>query len=196
LRVEALACSNFVSGTAFAISGDHFVTNAHVVAGSTDAWVSFDGSLDRYDARVVFFDPNLDIAVLAVDQSFDVTPLRFSASVPQRGDEAAALGYAGGGRLLVIPALISRSVDALGRDIYGAQIISRSVIEMRADVAPGDSGGPLILPDGTVGGVTFSESRTQPQVGYALSPADVAADVAKAVDRTAEVDTGACLAER
>ena len=53
LRVEAVACGNFVSGTAFAVSTDHFVTNAHVVAGSTDVWLSFDGSLDRYDAQVV-----------------------------------------------------------------------------------------------------------------------------------------------
>jgi S1-C subfamily serine protease len=86
-------------------------------------------------------------------------------------------------------------MDALGRDIYDSQIISRKIIEMRADVAPGDSGGPLLLPDGTVGGVTFSESRTESEVGYALSPLDVAADVAKAINRTTGVDTGACLSE-
>ena len=56
-------------------------------------------------------------------------------------------------------------------------------------MAPGDSGGPVLLPDGTVGGVTFSESRTQPEVGYALSPIDVAADVAKAIDRDASPST-------
>jgi hypothetical protein len=82
---------------------------------------------------------------------------------------------------------------ALGRDIYGNQIVARSVIEMRADVAPGDSGGPLMLADGTVGGVTFSESRAEPEVGYALSPLDVAADVQRAIDRDTAVDTGACV---
>ena len=131
LKVEAIACGNFVSGTAFAVSKDHFVTNAHVVAGSTDAWLSFDGSLDRYDARVVFFDPDQDIAVLDVDAELNVTPLTLSTALPERGADGAALGYSGGGRLQVIPALISRPIDALGRDIYGNTIISRTVIEMK-----------------------------------------------------------------
>ena len=193
LKVEAVACGNFVSGTAFAVSGDHFVTNAHVVAGSTEVWVSFDGSLDRYGAQVVYFDPSLDIAVLVVDQTFNLTPLAFSQTLPTRGENAAALGYTGGGRLQLIPALISRPIDALGRDIYSNQIIARTVIEMRAAVAPGDSGGPVVLPDGTVGGVTFSQSRIEPMVGYALSPTDVAADVSKAVNSTNAVGTGACI---
>ena len=194
VRVEVVACGNFVSGTAFALSADHFVTNAHVVAGSTEMWISLDGAFDRYPAHVVLFDPALDAAVIAVDRPLGMTPLTLSADLPTRGESAAALGYTGGGRLRVIPALISRSIEALGRDIYGNQIIARTVIEMRADVAPGDSGGPVLLPDGTVGGVTFSESRDQPNVGYALSPTDVEADVSMAIDSTTPVATGACLA--
>jgi S1-C subfamily serine protease len=118
-----------------------------------------------------------------------------SGALPTRGEDAAALGYTGGGGLQVIPALVSRSLAALGRDIYDNQIIAREVIELKAGVAPGDSGGPLLLPDGTVGGVVFSESRVEADVGYALSPTDVASDVAKASDATAPVDTGACLTE-
>ena len=52
-----------------------------------------------------------------------------------------------------------------------------------------------MLADGSVGGVTFSQSRTEPEVGYALSPTDVAADVARTIDKTTEVETGACLTE-
>jgi S1-C subfamily serine protease len=195
LRVEAIACSNFVSGSSFAVSANHFVTNAHVVAGSTDALLSFDGSLDRYDATVVLIDPQLDIAVLEVDAPRTVRPLTLSQRLPTRGEDAATLGYTGGGRLRLIPTLISRPINALGRDIYGNQIVSREIIEMSADVAPGDSGGPVLLPDGTVGGVTFSASRTETGVGYALSPVDVASDVAKALSRSAPVDTGACITE-
>ena len=195
MRVEAVACGNFVSGTSFAVSADHFVTNAHVVAGSTDVWLSFDGALDRYAAHVVLLDPDVDVAVLVIDAKVDVTPLTLSTSLPSRGEDAAALGYTGGGRLRLIPALISRPIEALGRDIYGTHVIARQIIEMRADVAPGDSGGPVVLPDGTVGGVTFSESRTEQNVGYALSPTDVAADVSKAIDRTGPIDTGACISE-
>jgi uncharacterized membrane protein required for colicin V production len=195
LKVEAIACTNFVSGTSFAVAPNEFVTNAHVVAGSTDVWLSFDGSLDRFHATVVFFDPQLDIAVLETDRNLNVAPLTLSQTLPTRGEDAAALGYTGGGGLQVLPALISRPIDALGRDIYGNQIIARTVIEMKSGVAPGDSGGPVILPDGSVGGVTFSDSRTQPEVGYALSPIDVAKDVAKSINLAAPVDTGACLTE-
>lgn len=195
LRVEAVACGNFVSGTAFAVAGDHFVTNAHVVAGSTNVWLSFDGALERIPAQVVLFDPQLDAAVLQPVHPLGVAPLTLSGALPTRGEDAAALGYTGGGGLQVIPALVSRSLAALGRDIYDNQIIAREVIELKAGVAPGDSGGPLLLPDGTVGGVVFSESRVEAGVGYALSPTDVASDVAKASNATAPVDTGACLAE-
>lgn len=195
VRVEAIACGNFVSGSGFAVAGDRFITNAHVVAGSTEVWLSFDGSLQRHHAYVVLFDSSLDAAVLAIDAPLNVRPLTLSSHLPQRGDYAAALGYTSGGPLRLVPAVVSRSVEALGRDIYGTQIVARDVVEMRADVAPGDSGGPLLLADGTVGGVTFSESRTQSEIGYALSPVDVGNDLARAAAVKAPVDTGACLAD-
>lgn len=195
LRVEAMACGNFVSGTSFAVSGNDFVTNAHVVAGSSSVWLSFDGSLERIPASVVFFDPQLDVAVLQASHPLGVAPLTLAGSLPTRGEDAAALGYAGGGPLQVIPSLVSRSLAALGRDIYGNQVIAREVLELKAGVAPGDSGGPLVLPDGTVGGVVFSESRDQQDVGYALSPTDVASDIAKASGDSAPVDTEACLSQ-
>ena len=69
--------------------------------------------------------------------------------------------------------MISRTLSALGRDIYGGSVVAREVIEMRLDVSPGDSGGPVLLPTGEVGGVTFSESREHPEIGYALSPVAV-----------------------
>ena len=48
------------------------------------------------------------------------------------------------------------------------------MLELRAAIEPGASGGPLVLPNGTVGGVVFAESRTDETVGYALDPAAVA----------------------
>jgi S1-C subfamily serine protease len=69
----------------------------------------------------------------------------------------------------------------------------RDVIEMRASVAPGDSGGPVLLADGTVGGITFSQSRDLADIGYALSPVAVASDVVDTLDSHQPVSTGACL---
>ena len=196
VRVEGVACGNFLTGSGFAVSPTHFVTNAHVVAGTTEVWVSFDGSLNRQRGSVVSFDPGLDVALVAVDADVDVTPLRLAGEVPDRGDAAAALGFTGGGRQRVIPAVVSRTVEALGRDIYGSQIVTRQVVELRADVAPGDSGGPVLLEDGTVGGVTFSESRNDPTVGYALSPLEVRATVRDALDSFNPVATGECVGPR
>ena len=63
---------------------------------------------------------------------------------------------------------------------------------MRLDVSPGDSGGPVVLPNGEVGGVTFSESRTDPQIGYALSPIAVANSISDAIRSTQPVSNGEC----
>jgi S1-C subfamily serine protease len=192
MRVEAVACARFMTGTGFAIGPSHFVTNAHVVAGATRVQLSFDGRIDRHNAEVVYFNPDLDVA-LVYAPNLGLTPLTLADSPPSRGDDAAALGFTGGGRMRVVPASVSRSMDALGRDIYGRSTVSRAVVELYADVAPGDSGGPVMLADGTVGGVTFSESRDQRAIGYAISPVAVAAAIRGSRDRTQPVSPGECL---
>jgi S1-C subfamily serine protease len=192
VRVEGIACGNFVTGTGFAVAETHIVTNAHVVAGADRVWISFDGQLDRHRAEVVSFDPELDAALLYVPD-VRLVPLTLSEAIPERGESAAALGFTGGGRQRVIPAVVSRSLDAIGRDIYGEQVVAREVIELSADVAPGDSGGPLLVAGGEVGGVTFSESQSDTLIGYALSPAAVADSIAPALGSTDGVATGRCL---
>ena len=192
VRVEAVACGRFLTGSGFAVEPAHFVTNAHVVAGADRIWVSFDGSFDRHEGTLVHFDADLDGALVYV-AGLQVPPLDLATDAPERGDRAAALGFTGGGRRRVIPAAISRPVEALGRDIYGRRSVPREVIEMRADVAPGDSGGPVVLADGTVGGVTFSESRTDTTIGYALSPTAVADSIDSSTGSTQPVASGACL---
>jgi len=193
VRIEATACGNFVTGSGFAINAHHIVTNAHVVAGADEVWISFDGQLERYRATVVLFDPELDAALL-YQPDVRLVPLTLAAGGPERGDQAAALGFTGGGQLRTIPAVVSRELDALGRDIYGTNIVERRVIELRADVRPGDSGGPLLTAGGDVAGVTFSESQTDPQIGYALAPDAVAEAIAPALGSQTAVDTMSCIA--
>ncbi len=193
VRVEAAACGRLLTGSGFAIVADQIVTNAHVVAGSDRVWISFDGSLDRFNAEVVHFDGDLDVALLDVP-GLDLAPLRLARGVPDAGTSAAALGFTGGGRQRLIPAVVTRTLDALGRDIYGNATVSRDVIEMHADVAPGDSGGPVIV-NGLVGGVTFSESRLNSAIGYALSPVAVANSIDAAIGSGDPVPSGPCLAQ-
>lgn len=192
VRVEGVACNRFVTGTGFAVTDDHFVTNAHVVAGTEQLWISFDGALERHAATVVDFDPDLDAALLHVP-GIDVEPLVLADTLPARGDPAVALGFSGGGSQRLIPGVVSRTLSALGRDIYGGSVVPREIIEMRLDVSPGDSGGPLMLADGQVGGVTFSESRTDPEIGYALSAIAVANSIDDSLHSTEAVANGDCL---
>ena len=140
----------------------------------------------------MLFDPALDVAVLHAPDLRAVA-LRFAATDPTRGAVGAALGYPGGGSLTVVPAAVTGAYPATGRDIYDQATVSRRVIELRAQIDRGDSGGPFVLPDGTVGGLIFAEARTDPDVGYALSPSAVAKRVTPALERTKSVDTGECL---
>jgi S1-C subfamily serine protease len=93
---------------------------------------------------------------------------------------------------VVIPGGVTGTYEVRGLDIYGSRQVTRTVIELRAAIDRGDSGGPFILLDGTVGGVVFAEARTDPEVGYALSPVAVATAAMPAVGRFAAVDLGAC----
>jgi hypothetical protein len=52
----------------------------------------------------------------------------------------------------------------------------------------------VLLSNGEVGGVTFSESREHPEIGYALSPVAVRATIRDALDSTRAVATGECTA--
>ena len=84
---------------------------------------------------------------------------------------------------------------ATGRDIYGEEQVRRQILELRAEIERGDSGGPLVLEDGTVGGVVFAEARTNPDVGYALSPDEVAAAIRPVIGRPAAWPRGCASAD-
>lgn len=193
VKVAAGACGYTSSGTGFSVAEGYVVTNAHVVAGAGARAVrvtAHDGRL--LDAVPVAFDSDLDIALLRVD-GLGLPALAFADVAPRRGDLGAALGYPGGGSLTILPAAVTGAYEATGRDIYGEDRVRRAILELRASIDRGDSGGPFVLADGTVGGVVFAEARTDDEVGYALSGVAVWDRIERAVGRTRAVDTGACI---
>lgn len=189
-RIQASACGLGLTGSGVVVAPGHVVTNAHVVAGATRVTVLLDG--DRRDAVVVLFDPGLDVALLWV-ADLETAPLLLAAEDPVRGATGAALGFPGGGSLAVMPAAVAGAYPALGRDIYGLGRVERPVLELRAAIEPGDSGGPFVLADGTVGGLVFGESRSDPGIGYALAASAVAERIAPGLGAREAVATGACL---
>jgi S1-C subfamily serine protease len=132
------------------------------------------------------------VAVIRAD-ALRLPALVLAPLAPERGAVGAALGYPNGSGLTALPAAVTALIKARGRDIYGEAPIVRDVLELRAAIEPGDSGGPLILPDGTVGGVVFAESRTDETVGYALDPEAVAVAILPGIGETDPADTGPCL---
>ena len=192
VRVSAATCGFESSGSGVVYFQRYVVTNAHVVAGSREHGVRITDAAGQVDANVVLFDPALDVAVLYAPDLRAVA-LRFAASDPARGTIGAAIGYPGGGSLTIVPAAVTGSYAATGRDIYDKAMVRRQILELRAQIERGDSGGPFVLKDGTIGGLVFAEAKTDPDVGYALSPSAVATRVGPAVGRTAGVATGECV---
>jgi len=137
------------------------------------------------------FDSELDIALLRVG-GLTAPSLVFAAREPARGDVGATFGYPGGGAAVVVPAAVTDAYNAEGLDVTRTRRVTRGIVELRAAIDPGDSGGPLLLADGTVGGVVFAESRSDASVGYALAPTAVAVAIMPAIGRTAPVSTGEC----
>jgi S1-C subfamily serine protease len=190
VRVEAAGCGAAFTGTAFSVAPGVFVTNAHVVAGADR--VTLRGAVGSGRGAVVLFDPDLDVALVRVPE-LQLPVLTLAGEAPARGTTGAALGHPNGAGLTPLPGAVTAQIRARGRDIYGEAPIVRDILELRAAVEPGVSGGPFVLADGTVGGVVFAESKTDEAIGYALDPAAVAVAIGPGLGATTAVDTGPCV---
>ncbi len=189
VKVIGDGCGQIQEGSGFVVAPGLVVTNAHVIAGIARPMVEVGNGL--LSATVVLFDPSFDLAVMRVP-GVDEAALPLDPDKATRGAQAAVLGYPGGGPFTVVPAGVMAEFEAQGRDIYGLGLTVRDVYEIQAVVRPGNSGGPLVEPDGQVIGVVFSRSTTNGDIGYALASPGVLSRVLRAEDRTAPVGTGPC----
>ncbi|HWO71241.1 MAG TPA: MarP family serine protease [Actinomycetota bacterium] len=191
VQVAGEACGRIQEGSGFLAAPGYVVTNAHVVAGVDAPEVrEADGTV--HAATPVLFDPELDVAVLRIAEPVG-PPLELATEPAERGEGAAVLGYPEGGGLTAVPAALRARLEAVGRDIYGRGRVRREVYELQAEVRPGNSGGPFVDADGTVLGVVFAGSTTDPGIGYALASDEVEPALERAEGRTAPVPTGPCL---
>ena len=81
-------------------------------------------------------------------------------------------------------ARIGGTQNAVGPDIYQTGQVNRQIYEIRAKVEPGNSGGPLLSPSGTVYGVVFAAAVDTTDTGFALTAAEVAADASAGASQT------------
>jgi S1-C subfamily serine protease len=191
VRIVGTACGEILSGTGFVVSTEYVLTNAHVVAGVHSPQVQEQDGTSQ-PATAVLFDPRKDLAVLRVGAS-PGPALHLLASLVPRGTGGAAVGYPGGGGFTGERAAVRQAMEAVGRDIYGRRYTEREVYELQAKIEPGDSGGPFVLSNGSVAGVVFAASTTDPAIGYAIASPDVIPDMDRALSRTGTVSTGPCV---
>ncbi len=189
VKIIGQGCGGVVDGSGFIVRPGLVATNAHVVAGIKNPHIQ-DGN-GVHKASVIWFDPNLDFAVL---RASDLAGhgLKLSTNIAEPGTHAAVLGYPGGGDFVAKPGAVLDQFAASGRNIYGKSSATRQVYEVQADIIPGNSGGPLIIEDGSVIGVIFAESTTYNQVGYALTAAAIKNPIARAEAQNKTVATGQC----
>ncbi len=192
VKVEGLGCGGVVDGSGFIIEPGYVATNAHVVAGIQKPYVQDENG--SYEATIIWFDPELDYAVLKVPK-IKGRPIPLSSKLASAGSPAVVLGYPGGGGLAASPAVILEQITALGRNIYDRGNTSRDVYEFKGKVRQGNSGGPLINRNGEVIGVVFAQSASYPDVGYALTNNETRADTATAIAQNKVFSSGRCTAE-
>ena len=184
------SCQRGQEGTGWVLTPGRVVTNAHVVAGSSEVRVEGGDQLLR--GRVVVFDPERDLAVI------DVPGLPLPAialgSELERGASAAVPGFPLDGPFRVVSARVRSVLEARGRDIYGDQQVVREIYSLATTVQPGNSGGPLLDTRGRVVGVIFAKSLEDAGTGYALTLAEAKPVLEAGASASREVDTGACVA--
>ncbi len=193
VKSTGVGCNGIITGSGFPIRVDQVLTNAHVVAGTKNSTVLTPDGRQR-PAVVVLFDPDRDVAILAV-AGLGLPPL--TNGVGTRGTQGAAIGYPGGQSLTVTAAVVDQVVNAEGRDIFNRGLVTRQIYIIESatstgapGVQPGNSGGPLVDLNGNVLGVIFAASTTDPTRAYALTNQEVATDVQAAAGRTGAVDVG------
>lgn len=182
------SCGQGIEGTAFLYAPGHLMTNAHVVAGVQDPNVKVNGQY--VSARVVYYNPDLDIAILAIP-SLQGPYLHFDTN-GTAGEAAAVLGFPENGPYNVQPARIRADQRLRSPDIYGNGSVVRDVFSVRGKIRPGNSGGPLVSAKGNVLGVVFAASVSDSQTGYALTANQVSGAAALGLSSNQTVGTGGC----
>jgi S1-C subfamily serine protease len=191
VKVVSVGCGGLEEGSGFPVASGLVLTNAHVVAGGHAITVLVPGRPGALGAEVVLFDPERDIALLRVP-GLPLSPMTIATS-GSRATQGAVIGYPGGGPEAVVPGAIRGQIDAVGRDIYSNQIVSREIYVLQASVIPGNSGGPFVSLQGQVLGVVFAKSAVTGNEGYALTAGEILPDIARGESATAPASTQSCV---
>jgi serine protease Do len=173
-------------GSGFVIRADGLiVTNRHVVSSAIKVKVRLpDGR--EFPAKILGADAVTDIALLKLD-GVRLSPLRLGSSqTVSVGDAVIAIGNPYGLGQSVSAGIISARARTLEDDPY------IDFLQTDAAINHGNSGGPLMTPDGVVVGVTsaiFSPSGGSVGLGFAI-PAETVTSVIGQLESKGHVERG------
>jgi S1-C subfamily serine protease len=192
VKVDGVApsCSERIEGSGFVYAPHYVLTNAHVVAGVTQGPNVYTAQGRMFVARVVLYDPKTDLAVLYVP--FLNAPKLSFTSQAKIGANAIVAGYPQDSGFTPVPARIGGIEEATSPDIYQTATVARQIYSIRAQVEPGNSGGPLLAQGGGVYGVVFAAATSVQNTGYALTAQEVLADARAGQGRIQAVSTQGC----
>ncbi len=143
----------------------YVLTNHHVVDKVQGIMVqAFDGT--TYPARVLQFDPVMDLAILKVNAPRPLTAIELGTSGDLMvGETVITIGNAFGYENTVSVGIIS----ALHRDVtLSDDQVYRNLIQTDACINPGNSGGPLINVEGQLIGINVAVRAGAQGIGFAL----------------------------
>jgi S1-C subfamily serine protease len=161
------------SGTGVVIVDTGIIlTNLHVVHGAKAIKVVFHDGLEA-DAVVIGAQPEHDLAVLqakTIPDDLYAATLRSTQGL-RPGEPVVAVGFPFG----IGPSVSAGVISGLGREyqtVDGKRVLT-NLIQFDAAVNPGNSGGPLITPEGEVIGIVTgllnpSEQRVFIGIGFAV----------------------------
>ncbi|MCK1820480.1 MarP family serine protease [Streptomyces sp. XM83C] len=187
----APSCGKVLEGTGFVFADRRVMTNAHVVGGVDEPTVQIGGEGRKYDATVVLYDWRRDIAVLDVP-GLKAPALKFTTKDASSGDSAIVAGFPQNGAYDVRAARVRGRISANGPDIYHRGTVRRDVYSLYTVVRQGNSGGPLLTPDGQVYGVVFAKSLDDADTGYALTTDEIKDDISRGRTANQQVDSDSC----
>lgn len=158
------------AGTGFIITADGYIlTNRHVVEDQTADYTVLLSNGKQQSAKVIYIDPNNDVAIVKIDGKFTPVTLGDSGSL-QLGQSVIAIGNALGeynnSVSVGIVSGLNRTIQA--SDPSGASEQLTGVIQTDAAINPGNSGGPMLDLNGKVVGINVATVQGSSNISFSI----------------------------
>ena len=187
---NAPSCRRRIEGSGFVYAPQHVMTNAHVVAG-TQGLLTVEVNGEARSGRVVYYDPNRDLAVLYVP-NLGAPAMAWASALAETGADAIVVGFPLDGPFTPVSARVRDVSRVKGPNIYEDETVTREVYTLRAQVLSGNSGGPLLDTNGHLLGVIFAAALDDPDTGFALTQTEARPVADAAANLRNAVGTGPC----